>query len=121
MTARGGWSLHVLLAVGAAVLVFALALAFPFTALDRLGYDLGMRLSSRTPAPEIVVVAIDEPTIAQLGPGGWSRSIDAQIIDSLSAAGAKVIGYAGFFPDAAADPAAEQVNRLDAVFRSLDA
>jgi len=121
MTVHGAWSVRALGAVGIAAACFALALAFPFNSLDRLGYDFGMRLSNRTPDPQVVVVAIDAQTVTQLGAGGWSRSIDAQVIDNLAAAGAKAIGYAAYFPNAAADPAAEQLSRLDALVQGLDA
>ena len=121
MTARGALSMRLLAAIAAAALAFALALAVPFNALDRFGYDSGLRLSSRTPAAEVVIVGIDARTVAQLGPIGWSRSIDAQVIDTLAAAGARVIGYATYFPNASRDPAAEQFNRLDALVQGLGA
>ncbi len=121
MTPRGASSMRLLAALGAAVAAFALALAFPFNALDRLGYDGGLRLSSRAAGPEVTIVGIDSRTIAQLGPVGWSRSIDAQVIDTLAAAGAKVVGYATYFPNASRDPAAEQFNRLDELVQGLGA
>jgi len=121
MTVHGVWSVRALVAVGFAAGCFALSLALPFNGLDRLGYDAGMRLSNRAPDPRVVVVAIDEQTVAKLGAGGWSRNIDAQVIDNLAAAGAKAIGYAAYFPNAAADPAAEQISRLDALVQGLGA
>jgi len=120
MTARGGPTLRLGVAVVAALAAFVLSPAFPFAALDRLAFDAGLRLSSRTPAPEIVLVGIDTQTVAQLGPAGWSRNIDAQVIDTLSAAGAKVIGYATYFPNASRDPSIDQFSRLDEVVQGLD-
>jgi len=121
MTARGGWPLRLLLAMGAAAALFVLWLAVPFNALDRFGYDLGMRLSGRDPAAEVVVVGIDTQSVAELGPAGWSRSIDAQVIDTLAAAGARVIGYATYFPQPSNDASVEQFSRLDAMVQGLDA
>ncbi|MEO8298020.1 MAG: CHASE2 domain-containing protein [Burkholderiales bacterium] len=43
------------------------------------------------PAPEIVVVAIDDASLAALGEWPWSREIHARLIDRLSATRAKLV------------------------------
>lgn len=52
------------------------------------------------PAPDdVVIVGIDNASIQALGAWPWSRDIHARIIDALSAAGARVIGYDVNFPE----------------------
>jgi adenylate cyclase len=47
----------------------------------------------RPAAPGVVVVAVDEPSFAELGrQWPWPRSLHAKLVESLRAAGAKVIG-----------------------------
>ena len=47
------------------------------------------------PPPEpIVIVAIDEPSMAEIGrQWPWPRSLHAQLIQKLNKAGARVIGF----------------------------
>lgn len=51
------------------------------------------------PDPSILVVAIDDASIARLGRWPWDRSVHADIIRKLSSAGARVIGYDVNFPE----------------------
>jgi len=44
------------------------------------------------PSPQIVIVAIDEKSIARFGPPAWPRSEYVPLIERLSRAGARVIG-----------------------------
>src|SRR5207244_2991293 len=48
----------------------------------------------------IVIVAIDDASIAQLGRWPWNRRIHAELIDALSRAGVAAIGYDVNFPEA---------------------
>ncbi len=45
------------------------------------------------PSPQIAIVAIDEKSITRFGPPAWPRSEYAPLIEKLSAAGARVIGF----------------------------
>ena len=81
--------------VGALLLAFAMA-ALYFTTdivqgLEWRLYDAGASGASRQPLAEVVIVAIDEPSLAALGPWPWPRDVHAQLIDRLAAAGAKTI------------------------------
>ena len=60
--------------------------------LERDAYDIGVRLSARDPGDSVVVVAIDDNSIQNIGRWPWSREVHAQMIDQLGAAGAKTIG-----------------------------
>ncbi|MDY6991815.1 MAG: CHASE2 domain-containing protein, partial [Pseudomonadota bacterium] len=53
-------------------------------ALEQKAYDWGMRQLKRIPGEEVVVIAIDEHSLAQLGDWPWSRSMYAQMIDLLA-------------------------------------
>src|SRR2546430_15858899 len=62
-----------------------------------------------SPPPEIVIVAIDEPSFAEISrQWPWPRSIHARLIEYLNKAGAKVIGFDALFAEGAEDPAEDQ-------------
>ena len=68
--------------------------------LDRSLWDLLISVRGAEAAPaDIAIVAIDEPSIARLGPYPWPRSVVARAIDTISAADPRAIAldvlYAG--------------------------
>lgn len=80
---------------------------------DNLYYDLGRHLSFKAPPSDILIVAIDEPSLKQIGHWPWSKSTHAQLIDKLHNEQAKVIGLDIVLPEPeqnnpAADNALEQ-------------
>ncbi|MCP4595223.1 EAL domain-containing protein [Neptuniibacter sp.] len=58
---------------------------------DLIIYDTLTSLNNKPAPEEIVIVAIDERSLASLGRWPWSREIHAQLLDQLSKA--KVIGF----------------------------
>ncbi len=63
-----------------------------FPALERLAQDGLMRERGVLDEPnDIIIVAIDEPSIAKLGRFPWSRDLTAKVLDKISAAAPKVI------------------------------
>ena len=48
---------------------------------------------TRRPSPQVVIVAIDEKSIQRFGPPAWPRSEYVPLVERLSHAGAKVIGF----------------------------
>ena len=88
--------------------LFLPALAFVLLetdALDRwdwLIYDWNLQAWSREPPDDIVIVAIDEQSLRELGRWPWSRRIHARLIRKLGAAGPKGIALNIVFgePDA---------------------
>ena len=56
-------------------------------------YDAAIRTSSPAPLADVVIVGIDDASLAALGPWPWSRDIHARLIDRLSAAGAQTVVY----------------------------
>jgi CHASE2 domain-containing sensor protein len=86
------------LGFAAAGLVLLLALLrwwdpLPLERLRVAGFDVETRLLPPTPAaPNVIVVAIDEASLARFGQWPWPRSVMAALIDRLAEAGAKVVG-----------------------------
>ncbi|MGE5593588.1 MAG: CHASE2 domain-containing protein [Betaproteobacteria bacterium] len=71
-------------------------------------YDLCHRMAAGPrPTPRIVIVAIDDDSLAQLGPWPWPRSYHARLVEILTREKAKAIEFDVMMPDASADPAAD--------------
>ncbi|QID16418.1 CHASE2 domain-containing protein [Nitrogeniibacter mangrovi] len=86
--------------------------------MDMVAYDAAMSLARPAPDPAVVLVAIDDPSLAEIGRWPWRRSVHAALIERLSAAGARVIAFDVILhepnPD---DPGADRV-LADAIARS---
>ena len=59
---------------------------------DNLHYDLGHYLSAKPAPTDIVIVAIDEASLRQIGRWPWSRTVHADLVSNLKQARAKAIG-----------------------------
>ncbi len=74
--------------------------------IERNTYD--MRFQSRgvvAPAPEVVLAVVDEKSLDAFGRWPWSRARMAEVVDALSAAGARVIAFdIGFLEPEGAGP-----------------
>jgi len=64
-----------------------------FTRFDNLFYDSALRLQTRAAPPDIVIVAIDERSLAEIGSWPWSRRLHAQLVDRLAAAGTAAVAF----------------------------
>ncbi|MBI5632977.1 MAG: adenylate/guanylate cyclase domain-containing protein [Nitrospirae bacterium] len=83
------------MALAGGVLTIFLGLS-PMGELTELkGYDLlHFFLRPEEPPKELIIVAIDEPSFAEMGlQWPWPRSIHARLVDRLAAEGASVIGF----------------------------
>jgi adenylate cyclase len=83
-----------LIAAGVVVLVFALFVWAPefLKSIETRFYDLHFALRGPTrPGDQVVIVAIDEKSLAAVGRWPWPRSILANLVTALSQRGAKVI------------------------------
>ncbi|MBD2747816.1 adenylate/guanylate cyclase domain-containing protein [Microvirga sp. BT688] len=80
----------------------------PIRLIEARLYDLLSVIAPPLPAePGSIIVAIDEPSIGEIGQRWpWSRDIHAKLIESLRAAGAKVIAIDIIF----ADPTTEEAD-----------
>jgi serine/threonine-protein kinase len=56
-------------------------------------YDRMMRAGSEAPADEVVIVAIDEESIARLGEWPWPRDVHASLLDQLELDEARVVAF----------------------------
>ncbi len=97
----------------------AISLLFLFSAntnllqsLERTAYDWGVQASSRAPGDKVVLIAIDDQSIASLGRWPWGRDVHAHMIDLLADAKAKVIGYTVFFSEPQRDPGLAYIEKI---------
>lgn len=76
---------------------------------DHLLYDAGLSLASRTAPDDILIVAIDEESLARIGRWPWRRAVHATLLQRLTDAGAAVVGVDIIFNETDADnPKSEQ-------------
>src|SRR5215813_4771035 len=106
---KADWFLGLVIAI--ALLGFARFSGF-IPGLERWAYDLGVKMTSKTPSDKIAVIAIDETSIANIGRWPWSREVHAKLIDQLVAAKAKVIGNTVFFFEPQKDPGLAYVEKM---------
>ncbi|HEV8390409.1 MAG TPA: adenylate/guanylate cyclase domain-containing protein [Dongiaceae bacterium] len=96
-----GWDL----AVGAAILIGALALRavdpLPLQQLRNLTFDSYQRLKPRAydPAGQVVIAAIDEKSLDKFGQWPWSRTTLARIADRLTELGAAAVAFDVIFAE----------------------
>lgn len=98
----------------------------PGKLLELKGLDYLFYLRGTVPAPgDIVIVAIDEPSFAELKLSWpWPRKVHTELIDNLNSAGAKVIAYDILFADSKNEEddsmLAESIERRENVILSSD-
>lgn len=111
MTLRGRtlteWSLLCVMLVG---LVGMAAWQGWLWRLDHLLYDASLPLLSRPAPADIVIVAIDEPSLARIGRWPWRRAVHATLLNKLAQADVAAIGVDIIFnePDTD-DPSGESL------------
>ena len=101
---KADWFLGVV--VVAAFALFA-SMSELVPSLERKAYDAALQAASRTPSDKVAVIAIDKQSIDNIGRWPWPRDLHARMIDLLSQAKARAIGYLVFF----AEPENEKINR----------
>ncbi len=67
---------------------------------NHLIYDSLTRAVSRLPDRDIVILAIDDASLAEIGRWPWPRRIQAEIVDKLTAAKVRAIGFDILFSEA---------------------
>ncbi len=71
--------------------------------IDAAIYDLGLRLWAAPPRDEVVIVAIDDDSLAQVGRWPWRRAVAALLLERLQAARPRAIGVDVLFSEPAID------------------
>lgn len=105
---KSDWFVGLLVSVA----VFALGGTQLLQSLERKAYDLGVAMTARDPSDRIAIIAIDKPSIDNIGRWPWSRDIFADMIEKLAAAQAKVIGTTVLFSEPQRDPGLGYINQL---------
>jgi len=90
---------QILIALGVgAILVLLVYFVQPFATINRWATD--QLFLDTTPSPNIVIVAIDDKSLQEYGGWPWAdRSLQANAVNNLKAAGAAVIGFDVLFAD----------------------
>ena len=87
--------------------------------MERKAYDIAVGMTSRAPSDKIAIIAIDQPSLVNIGRWPWSREVHAEMIDKLSAAKAKVIASTVFFSEPQIDPGlGTYINKLISIYGS---
>ncbi len=89
---RSGWGEHILLVV---LLASAAGLFIQNNVLwrwDNLLYDAQLSLRSRTVSNDIIIIAIDDESLYEIGRWPWPRSTHASLINKLEMESPKAIG-----------------------------
>ena len=81
---------------------------------EQLAYDVGVRMTHRNPAAadDIAIIAIDDPSITQIGRWPWPRSVLAEMLQRLSKAKAREIGLLISFTEPQTDPGLKYIRQL---------
>jgi len=83
-----------------ALFIVAYITAFgPLRSLEYQAYDMGVNASTKAPSDRIVILAIDDDSIDRIGRWPWSRSVIGNMVNTLSDAGARMIGLDIFFSE----------------------
>lgn len=83
--------------------------------LDRHFYDFARNANPPQPSNQVVLVAIDEPSLTRLGPLPWPRSLHARLIDKLAESKPSVVVYTVPFFEPQRDPGLAFIQRIKAV------
>jgi CHASE2 domain-containing sensor protein/signal transduction histidine kinase len=96
------------IAVLAMLVTGGLVLTRGLARLDNAVYDLLVRLRTPEPSDQIIIVAIDDPSLAALGQWPLPRTIHARAIEEIAAAKPRAIAYDILFTEPAREPDADK-------------
>jgi diguanylate cyclase (GGDEF)-like protein/PAS domain S-box-containing protein len=68
---------------------------------DNVIYDAALRLKRGTTPDDIVIVAVDDRSLKQLGRWPWSRHVHAQLLERLTRVGVRAVAFDIMFAEAA--------------------
>jgi len=79
---------------------------------ERIAYDQLLRYRSSRPSDRVVIVAIDDASIRELGMWPWPHHITSQGLQRLSEYGAAAVGLTILYPSPRANPALTEIAGL---------
>lgn len=85
--------------VAATLAIVAISFLSPPVRADNLFYDLVLRLNPPPASQRVLIVAIDNRSLAELGRWPWSRDVHAALLDRLTRARPAAVGYDVLFPE----------------------
>ncbi len=96
-----GWRLNEQLVLSLALVALALVLDTSeyLWEWDQVVYDLQIQYWTRAPADDVVIIAIDEQSLDELGRWPWARSNHVELLERLTRASARVIGLDVMFAE----------------------
>jgi adenylate cyclase len=91
-----------------------------FQILEMKALDLRFKIRGvKAPAEDVVIVAIDDTSMAYYGSWPWPRAIHAQLVSLLKADGAKAVGFDVLFTLDQESKVRDQLKRLQLYYRLL--
>jgi CHASE2 domain-containing sensor protein/nitrogen-specific signal transduction histidine kinase len=85
--------------LAATLAIVAISALWPPVRADNLFYDLVLRLNPPPPSQRVLIVAIDNRSLAELGRWPWKRDVHTELIDRLTEAKPAAVGYDVLFPE----------------------
>lgn len=86
----------------------------PWHRLELLASDLRFRVrGALLPGPEVVIAAIDEPSLQELGRWPWPYTVQADLVRRLTAYGAAAIGYDVVFSESDTSAGLDNLQAID--------
>ena len=71
-----------------------------FSPIENIFYDLRFKIRGpKKPSDKIVIVKIDEESLAELGRWPWDRKVVAKIVENLVSSGAEIVALDIIFPE----------------------
>ncbi|MCK4911995.1 MAG: CHASE2 domain-containing protein, partial [Thermodesulfovibrionales bacterium] len=84
----------------------------PLQTIEYKTYDFRARMLQEEPESQVVIVAIDDSSIEQIGRWPWPRKYIAGLIDIMSSYGARVIGVDIFYTEPVLDPGQMEISNV---------
>ena len=84
-----------------------------FDRLERRFFDFASIQTDRHPSDKVVILAIDDQSIRNIGRWPWSRDVHARVLDTLAAAKAKTVVQTTFFFEPQADAGLQFVRQME--------
>ncbi len=99
------------LLIGGALAALALAIVTQNWAwrVDRVLYDIGLTLSPRSAPADVVIIAIDDASVAAIGRWPWRRAVHATLLQRLADARPRAVLFDLLFSEPDADPRQDMV------------